>query len=126
MEGYIAIALLIIVLQLIFSVYQLRKYDRFIKELVKKHNTKGYSLYSETVKKFFKTVVVVIVTDDTNKVVEAYEHDGVTIFARFYPMQELAGQTLDKNYYQKVKNQEKNLATNAILKLMERNNTHVI
>lgn len=126
MEGYIAIALLILVLQLIFSVHQLRKYDRFIQQLVEKYNVKGYSLYSETAKKIFSTVVVVIVTDENNKVVEAYEYKGLTIFARFYLIDEIIGRKLNKDFYREMEQKEDNLTLEAIIKIIERNNTHVI
>ena len=47
-EAIVALAIIIIILQMGLSVYQLRYYDKFIRQLVQKYNnTKGFELKTE-------------------------------------------------------------------------------
>lgn len=96
--GELAIVLTVVMLfQLILSIYQVQYYQKFMGQLVKKYqDTKDYQLLSEVNKSFFSSNIVTLIVDQNKTIVEAYYLNGMTIFSRFQVYSQLIGHILDK------------------------------
>ena len=101
----LAIALtLVLLVQLLLTVYQIQYYQKFMKDLVKKYqNTKDYQLVSEVVKSRFRSSIVALIYDQNKVIVEAYCLNGLTIFSRFQPFDQLVEQVLDADLLSVIK-----------------------
>jgi len=98
MEGIIGVAIVIIVIQQVLGIMQIRYYERFMNRLVKKYaGYEGYELNTEMVKKWYKKTFYVVVTNQNNQIVELYRYQGLTVFARFKLIEELNGRVLNED-----------------------------
>lgn len=121
MEAIVALAIIVVILQMGLSVYQLRYYDKFIRQLVQKYaNSKGYELKTETSSNMLKTVIVAIIFNDNNIIVEAYEFKGNTIFSKFKPMEELVGIEVNEAFIKELEGKKDSLKNKALLKLLNK------
>lgn len=94
----LAIVLTVVILfQLVLTIYQIQHYQKFMASLVRKYqNTNDYQLVSEVVKSRFFSSIVALIYDKDKFIVEAYYLNGMTIFSKFKPYNQLVGQVLDK------------------------------
>ncbi|CQR23806.1 DNA-binding transcriptional activator GutM [Streptococcus varani] len=94
----LAIVLTVVILfQLVLTIYQIQHYQKFMASLVRKYqNTNDYQLVSEVVKSRFFSSIVALIYDKDKVIVEAYYLNGMTIFSKFKPYSQLVGQVLDK------------------------------
>ena len=118
----LAIALtLVLLVQLLLTVYQIQYYQKFMKDLVKKYqNTKDYQLVSEVVKSRFRSSIVALIYDQNKVIVEAYCLNGLTIFSRFQPFDQLVGQVLNANLLSVIKGEENSAKGRAVRGLVEK------
>lgn len=111
----------IILLQTIFSLYQIRYYNRFIVKLTKKYSTRnGYRLRIETEKKLISSIVVIIVTDNKNMIVESYFYKGLTILSKFKEYLFLINKTIDNELIHQLKQEKSKIKRNAFEKLIRK------
>ncbi|MCA6775370.1 transcriptional regulator GutM [Enterococcus mundtii] len=98
MQGLIIIATLIIACQVFLSLYQIRYYNRFMRNLVNRFdNCSGYTLNTEIEKNWYSSVVLVVITDSHDLIIEAYVYSGLTIFSRFKAYESLKGKTISQD-----------------------------
>ncbi len=118
----LAIALtLVLLVQLLLTVYQIQYYQKFMKDLVKKYqNTKDYQLVSEVVKSRFRSSIVALIYDQNKVIVEAYCLNGLTIFSRFQPFDQLVEQVLDADLLSVIKGEEGSARGKAVRGLVEK------
>ncbi|MEX2785300.1 transcriptional regulator GutM [Streptococcus sp. H49] len=97
MANLVIILTLVILLQLIFSLYQLRYYQRFMRRLLDKYQDRpGFRLVSEIIKTGLSSHVLVVIYNGEKKISEAYYLDGVMVFSRFKPYDAIVGLSLDE------------------------------
>ncbi len=118
----LAIALtLVLLVQLLLTIYQVQYYQGFMKSLVKKYqDTQNYQLVSEVVKSRFRSSIVALIYDQNKVIVEAYCLNGLTIFSRFQPFDQLVGQVLDANLLSVIKGEENSARGRAVRGLVEK------
>ena len=118
----LAIALtLVLLVQLLLTIYQVQYYQGFMKNLVKKYqDTQNYQLVSEVVKSRFRSSIVALIYDQNKVIVEAYCLNGLTIFSRFQPFDQLVGQVLDANLLSVIKGEENSARGRAVRGLVEK------
>ncbi|AXQ77825.1 hypothetical protein DDV21_001440 [Streptococcus chenjunshii] len=98
MANLAIILTLIIFLQLIFSLYQLQYYQRFMRQLIDKYQDRpNCRLVSEIIKTGLSSHVLVVVYDGEKRITEAYYLDGIMIFSRFKPYDAIVGLPLDEH-----------------------------
>lgn len=117
-----AIALtLVLLVQLLLTIYQVQYYQGFMKNLVKKYqDTQNYQLVSEVVKSRFRSSIVALIYDQNKVIVEAYCLNGLTIFSRFQPFDQLVGQVLNANLLSVIKGEENSAKGRAVRGLVEK------
>lgn len=121
MKGIAILGTLIILFQTIFSFYQIRYYNHFIKSIVKRYEDKpNYRLDTEIVKKAFGSMVVVVITDADSTIVESYYYRGFTIFSKFREFKEINGQKLNKYLLTHLENKQPKLKRKAIEQLVNK------
>lgn len=120
--GELAIVLTVVMLfQLVFSIYQVHYYQRFMRTMVAKYqDTTRYRLISEVNKTLFSSHVVVMVIDEVKEIQEAYVLKGMTIFSKFQPYQQLVGHRLDDGLIPLVSSSAKDSTSKAIRALIEK------
>lgn len=118
----LAIALtLVLLVQLLLTIYQVQYYQGFMKSLVKKYqDTQNYQLVSEVVKSRFRSSIVALIYNQNKVIVEAYCLNGLTIFSRFQPFDQLVGQVLDANLLSVIKGEENSARGRAVRGLVEK------
>ena len=118
----LAIALtLVLLVQLLLTIYQVQYYQGFMKNLVKKYqDTQNYQLVSEVVKSRFRSSIVALIYDQNKVIVEAYCLNGLTIFSRFQPFDQLVGQVLNANLLSVIKGEESSAKGRAVRGLVEK------
>ena len=118
----LAIALtLVLLVQLLLTIYQVQYYQGFMKNLVKKYqDTQNYQLVSEVVKSRFRSSIVALIYDQNKVIVEAYCLNGLTIFSRFQPFDQLVGQVLNANLLSVIKGEENSAKVRAVRGLVEK------
>lgn len=118
----LAIALtLVLLVQLLLTIYQVQYYQGFMKNLVKKYqDTQNYQLVSEVVKSRFRSSIVALIYDQNKVIVEAYCLNGLTIFSRFKPFDQLVGQVLNANLLSVIKGEENSAKGRAVRGLVEK------
>ncbi|AYW47197.1 hypothetical protein C7K38_01700 [Tetragenococcus osmophilus] len=111
----------IVLLQTIFSFYQIKYYHHFIKGIVKSYEQKtNYHLDTEIVKKTFGSMVIVVVTDGNNTIIESYYYRGFTVFSKFQDFNEIKGKQLDKCLLDHLENKQLSLKQKAIKQLINK------
>jgi len=121
MKGIAVLGTLIILFQMIFSFYQIRYYNRFIRDIVKRYENKpNYRLDTEIVKKTLGSLVIVVVTDIDSTIVESYYYHGFTIFSKFREFKEINGRTLNKYLSSYLENRQTKLKRKAIEQLVNK------
>ncbi|MTD40405.1 hypothetical protein GIX45_17625 [Erwinia sp. CPCC 100877] len=96
MSSIAALATIILLLQLVFSLYQVKYYNNFVKALVKKYSGEnGYHLTTEVAKTLFASAIAAMITDEHGTIVELYFYSGITIFSRFQRFKTFDGKVLD-------------------------------
>ena len=115
MERIAVLASVIILIQLILSLYQVRYYNRFIKKLAKKYEgSHGYRLRTEVAKKYYSSVVVVMVLDDQQMIVESFAYSGLTIFSKFKEFEGYIGKKIDTDLLNVIKEKKIGLKEKAL------------
>ncbi|PTQ83968.1 glucitol operon activator protein GutM [Trichococcus patagoniensis] len=114
MEKIAVLASVIILLQLILSLYQVRYYNRFIKKLTKKYEgSHGYRLRTEVAKKYYSSVVIVVVLDEQHRIVECFSYSGLTIFSKFKIYDKYVGEKIDNHLLNIIKGEKPGLKSTA-------------
>ncbi len=109
----------VMLLQLVLTLYQVRNYQRFMASLVAKYqDTSEYQLASEVVKSRLFSHVVAIIFDKNKKIVEAYYLNGMTIFSKFKPYTQLVGEYLDEELLPQIETEKKDAKTKAVRALI--------
>lgn len=111
----------VILLQLILSLYQVQNYQKFMASLVKKYqDTNNYQLATEIIKTRLFSNIVAVVFDQDKLIVEAYYLNGMTIFSKFKPYQQLVGQHLDETLLSNMENEKQDPKVKAVRALVEK------
>ncbi|MGT2910144.1 transcriptional regulator GutM [Streptococcus cameli] len=120
--GELAIVLTVVMLfQLILSIYQVQYYQNFMGTLVKKYqDTQDYQLISEVNKTLLSSNVVVVIMDKSKIIKEAYSLKGMTIFSKFQPYEQLIGHRLDEKLIPLVESNKKDGRVKAVQALIEK------
>lgn len=123
MEALIAVAIFVIVIQLFFSLFQMKYYEKFVKAIAKRYeNTSGFNLYTESASKLFSKSIVVLVTNRDQHIVEAYEYSGLTVLSKFKELKNLIGKELNKQLYNETEKLKGSLYAKALLKIIDKVN----
>lgn len=121
MNGIAALATVIILLQSVFSLYQVRYYNRFVRNLANQYNgTKGYKLTTEVAKHLFTSVVVAVITDEKGVIIELYFYSGLTIFSRFKRFNKFDGEKLDTKLISQIEQEKSKLKKKAFKQLINK------
>lgn len=121
MEGLAVLATVIMLLQLVFSLYQVNYYNRFLKKLMHRYsNSSGYQLNTEIEKNIFSSVVVAMITNQENQIVEVYYYKGLTIFSKFKPLDTLKSKYISEELYQQIIGSKNDLINKALKKLLDK------
>lgn len=95
MGAKLAITLTVVMfIQLVLSIYQIRYYQSFLTELADRYRNKAYFMVTEIVKKRFKSTTVVVIHDADQVIAEAHYLSGITIFSRFKTYPNLEGKKI--------------------------------
>lgn len=92
---FIAIFVAAWVLQILLTYRQNQYFSKTIRDLTHQYDS-GYLGVGVVKKRLGIGSIVILVADLTGKVVHAQELTGVTVFARFRPLSEVIGQTLEQ------------------------------
>jgi len=115
------LGIIIVLLQTIFSFYQIKYYHHFIKGVVKSYEHKpNYHLDTEIVKKAFGSIVIAVVTDNNNTIIESYYYRGFTVLSKFQDFNEIKGKQLDKYLLDHLENKQLGLKQKAIKQLINK------
>lgn len=96
MESIAILATIIILLQSVFSLYQVQYYNRFVRNLANKYRgNKGYDLKTDVAKHLLSSAVIVVVTDINGVIMELYFYSGLTVFSKFKRLEKFDGKKLD-------------------------------
>lgn len=115
MRGLTILGTLIIVAQVLLSLYQIRYYNAFMNKLIKRYDTcPGYTLTTEVEKNCISSVVLVVITDSQDTIIEAYIYAGLTIFSQFKPCDVLTGKTISQNLKNEIAKEKPTLKQRAI------------
>lgn len=121
MRNLVIALTLVLLVQLLLTIYQVQYYQGFMKNLVKKYqDTQNYQLVSEVVKSRFRSSIVALIYDQNKVIVEAYCLNGLTIFSRFKPFDQLVGQVLNANLLSVIKGEENSAKGRAVRGLVEK------
>lgn len=123
MMAQITILLLFLILsQSVFGIIQLRNFNKFVNNLKEKYRGhQGYYLSIERYKKALSSAIVLIVTDESKNVVEAYRYSGKSFFSRFIELKEVKNLNLmSENFKDKIKSYSTPVYK-AILLILEKN-----
>lgn len=121
MRNLVIALTLVLLVQLLLTIYQVQYYQGFMKSLVKKYqDTQNYQLVSEVVKSRFRSSIVALIYDQNKVIVEAYCLNGLTIFSRFKPFDQLVGQVLNANLLSVIKGEENSAKGRAVRGLVEK------
>lgn len=121
MRNLVIALTLVLLVQLLLTIYQVQYYQGFMKSLVKKYqDTQNYQLVSEVVKSRFRSSIVALIYDQNKVIVEAYCLNGLTIFSRFQPFDQLVGQVLNANLLSVIKGEENSAKGRAVRGLVEK------
>lgn len=121
MRNLVIALTLVLLVQLLLTIYQVQYYQGFMKNLVKKYqDTQNYQLVSEVVKSRFRSSIVALIYDQNKVIVEAYCLNGLTIFSRFQPFDQLVGQVLNANLLSVIKGEENSAKGRAVRGLVEK------
>ncbi|MGT2923729.1 transcriptional regulator GutM [Streptococcus caviae] len=120
----LAIALTVIILfQLILSLYQIQYYQRFVKNLVANYQGKnGYRLISEVVKSIIASTIVILIVNKEKRIVEAYYLKGLTVFSKFTLFDKIIGEELNNHLVDVAKSENHKAIQKAIESLVAKNN----
>ncbi len=86
----------ILAIQSLLTIYQIRYYSRFLRNLTRKYSgNKGYTLRTEVYKKKLSSIIVAVVCDELDRVVEMYFYQGSTFFSKFKRCTDYDGKVLE-------------------------------
>lgn len=92
--GLVILMLVLILSQGLFSLVQVKYYQRFIKKITTEQAGTEYEFYTEVVKGKILRAIVAVVVDADGKIIQCYICQGLTIFARFKEQQAFKGARL--------------------------------
>ena len=80
----VIILLFIVICQGVLGIYQLKKYDKFIKSLQAKYQgLDKYYLISERAGNKFQSLILIVIMDSSYNIIEAYTYSGYTVLSGF-------------------------------------------
>lgn len=121
MKSLAVLGTLIVLFQAVFSFYQIKYYNYFIRNIIRKHENKtDYRLDTEIVKKMFGSMVILVVTDKDNVVIESFYYRGFTVFSKFRKFNELNGRKLNKYVLTHIGSEKSKLKRQAIERLINK------
>lgn len=121
MEKIVVLATLIILCQLLLSLYQINYYNRFIRNLTRRYEKQaGYYLQTNVAKNIYSSLVIAVVTNEQNEIVEAYVYSGLTIFSNFKPCKEIEGKYLSRECLKYLSEKENSLKRKAFENLVNK------
>ncbi|WP_282920251.1 transcriptional regulator GutM [Ignavigranum ruoffiae] len=117
----IIIVLFMMFLQTLLSIYQIKYYEKFVKEIAKKYSSRENYLYTEMSSNKFNRLIVVIVIDEHRIVIDAYKFHGKFWFSKFVQIPEIIGLELYQNTLNEVSlnNKIKDVLTKIIERIPE-------
>lgn len=119
MDKLAVLATLIILLQSLLSLHQIKYYNQFLFRLAKKYEqTEGYTLSTEIEKNILRSAVVAVVVDQENRIQEYYSYSGLTIFSTFKPSEVFHGRLLDQELLNEISNKRSSLKMKALKKII--------
>ncbi|WP_296140817.1 transcriptional regulator GutM [uncultured Anaerococcus sp.] len=95
-KDVVIILLFIIICQGVLGIYQLKKYDKFIKNLQTKY--KGldrYYLLSERAGNKFQSLILIVIMDNSYNIIEAYSYSGYTVFSSFKNLKSIENKNIN-------------------------------
>lgn len=115
----ILLIIMAFLLQIIFSYYQIKHISSFYCEIIKKYEqNKNYFIgFGRKITKFssLRKGEVAIVVIDKESVVNVYKMSGITVFAKFKPVQQIRGENINEVLKQYNKNSSICAAINNVL-----------
>jgi len=99
MSNFAVLATVLLVIQMLLSFLQVRYYSGFVRKIAKKFaNQSGCTLKTQVAKGILKSTIILVVTDQEDKIVEVYEYAGMTVLSRFKRKDEFIGQILNHQF----------------------------
>lgn len=118
LKTIIIIVLFMLFLQTIFSFYQIKYYERFVKNLALKYRGENRFLYTEKSEKKINRTILVIIVDNNKHILDAYQYSGVLFFSKFKRFPEIIG--LKMNATEICNSNIKKIKKDILLKILER------
>lgn len=95
-KNVVIVLLFIVLCQGLLGIYQLKKYDKFIKNLQDKYKGCGaYYLLSEKVGNKFRSLIIIVIMDNSSNIIEAYSYSGNTVFSQFKEIINIENQNIN-------------------------------
>ncbi|GCF95846.1 hypothetical protein NRIC_37370 [Enterococcus florum] len=83
MGRFVILLAVLMMLQSVLSIVQVKNYQRFIKKITTEQAGSDYDFYTEVAKGRLLRTIVAVVVDKEGKVIQCYCCSGLTIFAKF-------------------------------------------
>lgn len=120
MGGFVILLAILMMLQSVFSVVQVKYYQSFIRKITTEQAGTDYDFYTEVVKGRMLRTIVAVVIDKNGKVVQCYCCSGLTIFAKFKEDTAYQGMHLEEFYSKKLQENQLSKIEEALSKIYSR------
>lgn len=106
----VIILLFIVICQGVLGIYQLKKYDKFIKNLQTKYQgLYRYYLLSERAGNKFQSLILIVIMDSSYNIIEGYSYSGYTVLSGFKNIKSIENKNINeilnnKASYEDIKN----------------------
>ncbi|MEO1769059.1 MULTISPECIES: transcriptional regulator GutM [Enterococcus] len=120
MGGFVILLAILMMLQSVFSVVQVKYYQSFIRKITTEQAGTDYDFYTEVVKGRMLRTIVAVVIDKNGKVVQCYCCSGLTIFAKFKEDPAYQGMHLEEFYSKKLQENQLSKIEEALSKIYSR------
>ncbi|MGM0214375.1 transcriptional regulator GutM [Enterococcus sp. AZ109] len=120
MSGFVILLVVLMLLQSVLSVVQVKQYQSFIKKVTTEQAGTEYDFYTEVVKGRVMRTVVAVVVDKEGKVIQCYGCSGMTVFAKFKEDSSYQGMRLEEFYSKKVQESEMTKIEEGLSKIYSR------
>ena len=93
----VIILLFIVICQGVLGIYQLKKYDKFIKSLQAKYQgLDKYYLLSERAGNKFQSLILIVIMDSSYNIIEAYSYSGYTVLSGFKNIKSIENKNINE------------------------------
>ncbi len=106
MEKLLFVAFLLYILQMVLTYWQIKNYRKNLSQMAKK----GLMGVGSKKKKLGAGKIVILVSDETGNLVEGKMMQGITVWARFKPMDSIQGVSITEFKEKMLQDEKKNAA----------------